>query len=218
MRFASLTYIQAVPFYNSSMLPIYRRLAGKLPSIVVYNGDTDPDVQFQGTEDAVRGVGLPVAKGGAWRPWFYRQQSAPLELLAAKPPFWGSGLSHRPLPAPQLGGYVTNYASNVTFVTIHGSGHLVPMFKPQVALHLFERLLGGGALSPPLDASELEALSDDAFFGDGFMTRWVEAAQKHEYAESSALNNSKDNKATAEGSGGPKQPSSGSNGAYSASA
>ena len=169
------------------MLPVYRRLAGKLPSIVVYNGDTDPDVQFQGTEDSVRAIGLQVAQGGLWRPWFYKQRSAPVGLLAAKPPFWGPGLSHRPLPAPQLGGYVTDYDGNVSFVTVHGSGHLVPMFKPQVALHLFERVLRGGALSPPLDADELEEVRDDKFFGNGFMAKWVVDAQSPKYTDSPAL-------------------------------
>lgn len=170
------------PQYNTSMLPIYRRLAGKVRTIMVFNGDTDPDVQFQGTEDAVAAIGLPVALGGEWRPWFYRQGPAPLELLRDKPPFWGAPLSHHPLPGAQLAGYVTDYAANVSFATVHGSGHMVPMFQPEVALHFFRRVLSGKPLSPRLDMSILENDTDKEFFGKGYLRQWIKDAQSLEYS------------------------------------
>ena len=70
-------------------------------------------------------IGVPLVDGGDWRPWFYRQTPAPLDLLRDKPPFWGAPLTHQPLPGAQLGGYVTDYESNLSFVTVHGSGHMV---------------------------------------------------------------------------------------------
>ena len=171
------------PQYNASMLPIYAKLAGRLRTIVVFNGDTDPDVQFQGTESAVAALGLPPAEGGDWRPWFYRQDPVPLWLLKTKPPFWGSQLSHTPLPGAQLAGYVTEYAGNLSFVCIHNSGHMVPQFQPQAALHFFRRTLHGLPLTPPLNMAEVESSADDAFFGDGYMKKWVELAQSPAFCE-----------------------------------
>ena len=37
----------AKPKYDWDMLKIYSNLAGKLDRIVVFNGDTDPDVQYR---------------------------------------------------------------------------------------------------------------------------------------------------------------------------
>ena len=50
------------PYYNYSMLPIYQKLAGKLRNIVVFNGDTDPDVQYRGTESCLESLGLPTLR------------------------------------------------------------------------------------------------------------------------------------------------------------
>lgn len=136
----------------------------------------------QGTEDAVASLGLPTTPGGAWRPWFFRPSAASVSLLAARAATWGRTLSHHP-PAAQLGGYVTDYTDGVSFVTVHGSGHMVPMAQPQAALHLFARVLAGAPLSPPLDEEALESASDEAFFGPaGIMRAWVDAAQSAEYA------------------------------------
>ena len=46
----------------------------------------------------------------------------------------------RPMGA-QLGGYVKSFEQNVSFVTIHGAGHMVPEFKPVAGLQLFKRVL-----------------------------------------------------------------------------
>eukprot|EP00191_Tetraselmis_sp_GSL018_P021612 CAMPEP_0177579910 /NCGR_PEP_ID=MMETSP0419_2-20121207/1236_1 /TAXON_ID=582737 /ORGANISM="Tetraselmis sp., Strain GSL018" /LENGTH=381 /DNA_ID=CAMNT_0019068657 /DNA_START=699 /DNA_END=1840 /DNA_ORIENTATION=- len=170
------------PRYPYSMLSIYRKLAGRVRSIVVFNGDTDPDVQFRGTEAAVQAIGLPVAEGGSWRPWFFQQSATPAQVILDKPPYWGMSLSRRPLPGAQLAGYVTDYENNVSFVTVHGSGHLVPMFQPEAALHLFQRVLLGQELSPRLNMSSVDSLPDGDFFGSGYMARWVRLAQSDRYA------------------------------------
>lgn len=180
------------PHFNSSMLPVYGRLAGKLRTIVVFNGDTDPCVQYRGTEAAVRALGLGLPTSGSWRPWFYRQRPVPLSLLDEKPPFWGPSLSRRPLPGAQLGGYVISYGSNVTFATVHGSGHMVPMFQPQAALHFFERVLRGLPLAPPLNTAALDVATDEEFFGDGYMEQWVSRAQSHEFTASEGLGRAED--------------------------
>jgi carboxypeptidase C (cathepsin A) len=33
---------------------------------------------------------------------------------------------------------VVDYSHNMSFVTVHGSGHMVPQFRPQAALHLLK--------------------------------------------------------------------------------
>eukprot|EP00873_Tetraselmis_striata_P000148 jgi/Tetstr1/420412/TSEL_011527.t1 len=172
----------ARPRFAESMLDVYRRLAGKVPRMLVFNGDTDPCLQFQGTEDAVASLGYPTTPGGDWRPWFIKPEAAPVELLAAKAPTWGRSLSAHPPPVV-LGGYVTDYVGGLSFATVHGSGHLVPMARPQAALHLFAAVVAGAPLAPPLDESALEGATDGEFFGAaGHMRAWVDAAQSSTYA------------------------------------
>ena len=159
-----------------------------MPRILVFNGDTDPDVQYRGTEAAIDSLGLGLAPGGAWRPWFYVNNGTSSLLLENKQPYWGELLSSKALASPQLGGYVKNYAQNVTFLTVHTSGHMVPQFKPMAALQLFARALKGLPLSPPIDEDVLSQGSLDDFFGQngqlGYMGKWVGLAQSSEYTDS----------------------------------
>ena len=95
----------ARPKFDWDMLEIYRKLAGNVPRIVVFNGDTDPDVQYRGTEAAIESLGLDVKEGGGWRPWFFTADAASSDLMENKTPYWGELLSLKPA-GPQLGGYV----------------------------------------------------------------------------------------------------------------
>ena len=95
----------ARPKFDWDMLEIYRKLAGNVPRIVVFNGDTDPDVQYRGTEAAIESLGLDVKEGGGWRPWFFTADGASSDLMENKTPYWGELLSLKPA-GPQLGGYV----------------------------------------------------------------------------------------------------------------
>lgn len=91
---------------------------------------------------------------------------------------------------PQLGGYVKDYENNVSFVTVHDSGHMVPQYKPLAAFHLFVRGLLNKPLAPPLNQTCLEGdgCSDDEFFGYndtmGYLGNWVKKAQSPEYTAS----------------------------------
>jgi hypothetical protein len=40
-----------------------------------------------------------------------------------------------------VGGFVTTYANNFSFATVRGSGHMVPLYKPQAALELITRFV-----------------------------------------------------------------------------
>ena len=111
--------------YTHSSLDIYPLLLSKY-RIVIYNGDVDACVPYNGNEDwtvAMAGkLGMTEIKGEGWRPW-----------------------SVDNVPA----GYVTIYdnptgPANFTFITVKDAGHMVPQYQPQRAYALFERFLNGG--------------------------------------------------------------------------
>lgn len=98
----------------------------------VFNGDTDPCVSYEGTRTAIENVGFPVLSGGHYRPWFYNKSAATLKTLLEKPNLFGPNLELRNA-GPQYGGHVVNYDHGLSFATVHGSGHMVPQFRPQAA-------------------------------------------------------------------------------------
>ena len=177
-----------LPHFHSSMLPFYQKLAGKLRNIIVYNGDSDPDVQMRGTEAAVDAMGLKMVEGGDWRPWFFQPDAASIQVLEDKSPYWGPFLSYRSMD-PQLGGYVKNFEKNLSFVTVHTAGHLAPRNRPQAVLHILQRGLGNHLLSPILNYTEISEGSDASFFGwgqeKGYLGRWVGAAQSAAFLDPS---------------------------------
>ena len=121
------------PSINESMVDIYRRIAPKLEKgAYVFNGDTDPCVSYEGTRNAIEAVGFPVLEGGAYRPWFYNKTATTFELLTEKPNLFGPTLDVHPGGA-QFGGQIVNYENGLSFLTVHGSGHMVPQFQPQAA-------------------------------------------------------------------------------------
>ncbi|XP_062501845.1 uncharacterized protein LOC134178948 [Corticium candelabrum] len=95
-----------------SLLDIYPTLI-KQYRTVIYNGDVDGCVPYIGNEEWTSGLGFPVKE--AWRPWMVNDQVA---------------------------GYVTTYdVNNFTFITVKGSGHMVPQFQPVSAYAMFERYI-----------------------------------------------------------------------------
>jgi carboxypeptidase C (cathepsin A) len=44
----------------------------------------------------------------------------------------------------RMGGYVTRYKGGFDYVTIRGSGHMVPEFKPAAAAEMLKQFLGKG--------------------------------------------------------------------------
>ena len=96
-------------------------------------------------------------------------------FLQEKPLLFGPALSLVEAGA-QFGGHVVNYAHNLSFITVHGSGHMVPQFRPRAALKLIETLIGGGAFAAPLlDDAKLAAMTDAAF--DEWLDTYTVAAK-----------------------------------------
>lgn len=77
----------------------------------------------------------------------------------------------------QLGGQIVNYEHNLSFATVHGSGHMVPQFRPQSAERLLDRLLTGNPFAPLLATDkELGAMSDSDF--EAFVDTWTIKARE----------------------------------------
>lgn len=107
-----------------SMIDFYKDIVPRLQSTLIYNGDTDPCVTYEGTRTAVKRIGIAEMEGGGYRPWFYNQTGVPLEFLGEKAPLFGPNLLVQDMDA-QFGGEVVNYEEGLSFLTFHGSGHMV---------------------------------------------------------------------------------------------
>ena len=78
----------------------------------------------KGNEWWTSSLQMPLKKG--WRQWTVNSQTA---------------------------GYVTSYAEDFTFLTVKGSGHMVPQYRPVPALAMFERFI----TDQPFDCESTEA-------------------------------------------------------------
>lgn len=169
----------AAPEGTPSMVDFYRNLAPRLKTTIVFNGDTDPCVSYEGTREAIKAVGLPRIAGGGQRPYFFNATGTPISVLAEKPLLFGPDLAVVDAGA-QFGGHVTSYAEGLSFVTVHGSGHMVPQFRPRVGLHLLRKLISGEDFAPPAPTDdELEGMTASAF--RKAMDAWTDEAQTAKY-------------------------------------
>jgi carboxypeptidase C (cathepsin A) len=101
-----------------STAPIYNYLIdGKFGlNILVYSGDDDGVCATIGTQEWIWGLGYTVA-ANMWSSYMVSGQTA---------------------------GYQTQWANTkLGFLTIHGAGHEVPTYKPEVALDMWSRYLAG---------------------------------------------------------------------------
>ncbi|XP_034684746.1 serine carboxypeptidase-like 26 [Vitis riparia] len=96
-----------------SVLPIYTKLIKAGLRIWVYSGDTDGRVPAIGTRYCVEALGLPLK--ARWRSWYHHHQ---------------------------VGGRIVEY-EGLTYLTVRGAGHLVPLNKPSQAFALIHSFLTG---------------------------------------------------------------------------
>ncbi|QHO09276.1 serine carboxypeptidase-like 25 isoform X2 [Arachis ipaensis] len=99
-----------------SVLPIYRQLMANRIRVWVFSGDVDSVVPVTATRYAL--AQLKVATKIPWYPWYVKNQ---------------------------VGGWTEVY-EGLTFATVRGAGHEVPLFKPRAALQLFKSFLSGSPL------------------------------------------------------------------------
>ncbi|XP_057456085.1 serine carboxypeptidase-like 35 isoform X2 [Lotus japonicus] len=100
-----------------TVLPIIQKLLNAGLRIWIYSGDTDGRVPVTSTRYSINKMGLKVKK--EWRAWFHKHQVA---------------------------GWVEVYEGGLTFATIRGAGHQVPVFAPQQSLSLFTHFLSSHSL------------------------------------------------------------------------
>ncbi|KAL5566720.1 hypothetical protein UlMin_029884 [Ulmus minor] len=98
-----------------SMIPYHRNLTQEGYRVLIYSGDHDMCVPYTGSEAWTSSLGYEILDH--WRPW----QNSDL----------------------QVAGYIQAYHNNLTFLTIKGSGHTVPEYKPMEALDFYSRWLEG---------------------------------------------------------------------------
>jgi len=72
-----------------------------------YSGDMDGSVPTIGTERWINGLGWPVTS--KWQPWFK----------------YG-----------QVGGYHQEFDKSLTFISVHGAGHMVPQDQRESAYQI----------------------------------------------------------------------------------
>jgi serine carboxypeptidase-like clade I len=159
-----------------SMIDFYKKIVPKLSAVWIYNGDTDPCVTYEGTRTAVKRIGFNELDGGSYRPWFYNHTASSISIVQEKAVLFGPNLALYNLGA-QFGGEVVNYEEGLSFITIHGSGHMVPQFRPQAALQVISKLVNGQQLLSPLLApnATLQSLSDIEF--DTLLDTWTKSAR-----------------------------------------
>ena len=82
--------------------------------ILVYSGDTDAIVPFNGNQKWIENLKLEIEK--PWRQWRAFNDM------------------------DNIGGYAINY-KGLTFCTIKGTGHMAPMWKPRETFYMFKQFL-----------------------------------------------------------------------------
>eukprot|EP00656_Telonema_subtile_P032308 TRINITY_DN3542_c0_g1_i2.p1 TRINITY_DN3542_c0_g1~~TRINITY_DN3542_c0_g1_i2.p1 ORF type:complete len:509 (+),score=117.33 TRINITY_DN3542_c0_g1_i2:126-1652(+) len=100
-----------------NLMPFYQRLATETDvRVLIYNGDTDPGINSFVSQNWTVALGLEEEQ--PWRPWTLDGQQ-------------------------RMGGYVTRYKGGLDFLTIRGSGHMVPEYKPKAAFAFLSQWLSG---------------------------------------------------------------------------
>ncbi|KAL7257552.1 hypothetical protein ACSBR1_003791 [Camellia fascicularis] len=99
-----------------SMLPTYKELIAAGLRIWVFSGDTDSVVPVTATRFSLSHLNLTVKT--RWYPWYSNRQ---------------------------VGGWTEVY-DGLTFATVRGAGHEVPLFQPKRAFILFHSFLAGKEL------------------------------------------------------------------------
>ncbi|XP_030548954.1 serine carboxypeptidase-like 28 isoform X2 [Rhodamnia argentea] len=107
-----------------SMLPIYKQLIAAGLRIWVYSGDTDAVLPLSATRYSIKALGLKT--NTSWYAWYDDRQ--------------------------QVGGWSQKY-EGLTYATVRGAGHEVPLGQPRLALFLFRHFLSDQSLPGSLSSS-----------------------------------------------------------------
>lgn len=98
---------------DASVVPLWQRLVKQNLRSVIYSGDDDSICASMGTQQWLWNSNLTVVS--KWAPWTVDGQTA---------------------------GFITKF-EGLSFVTVHGAGHMVPSTRPAQSLELLSRFLKG---------------------------------------------------------------------------
>ena len=100
---------------EENLLPFYREVIENTTlRVLIYNGDSDPSINYLATQNWTSYLGYKELQ--EWRPW----------TLDGK---------------DYMGGYVTRYEHDFDFLTIRGSGHMVPQYKAKETVEFITRFI-----------------------------------------------------------------------------
>ncbi|KAI5678393.1 hypothetical protein M9H77_09343 [Catharanthus roseus] len=102
-----------------TVLPILQKLLDAGLRIWIFSGDADGRVPVTSTRYSIKEMGGALKIKQGWRSWFHKQQ---------------------------VGGWVESYENGLTFLTVRGAGHQVPLFAPDQSLSIFSHFLSGSPL------------------------------------------------------------------------
>ncbi|XP_068649345.1 serine carboxypeptidase II-2-like [Aristolochia californica] len=103
----------------SSVLPLYQELICAGLRIWMFSGDTDAVIPVTSTRYSIKALKLPTVS--PWRAWY---------------------------DDGQVGGWTQVY-NGLTFVTVRGAGHEVPLHRPKLALALIKAFIKGDPMPGP---------------------------------------------------------------------
>ena len=110
-----------------NLIPLHKKVAEETDlRVLIYNGDTDPGLNSFFGEWWVNSLGLKVSE--QWRPWTLDGGT-------------------------EVAGYVPKFSSTSSkgsfdYLTIRGSGHMVPQMKPRAAFEMLKAWLHGNDYKP----------------------------------------------------------------------
>ena len=99
---------------NKASIWIYPTLFKNNIRILIFNGDSDIVVSYNGNQNWIEAINLEVLDD--WRPWRAFEDNK------------------------NIAGYVTKY-KGLTFCTVKGAGHEVPRWKPKESYYMFSQFL-----------------------------------------------------------------------------
>lgn len=117
---SSFTDFESVVQRNQNLMSLNASEASDNPDplrILIYSGDNDMICPTVGTQRWVNE--LPHDHTSLWRPWYFSNKAT----------------------ARGLGGYVTQYDSMLSLVTLHDGGHMVAAYRPRQAYEMMSKFL-----------------------------------------------------------------------------
>ncbi|WCJ44344.1 serine carboxypeptidase-like 40 [Euphorbia peplus] len=102
---------------TTSILSLLQEFMDNRLRVLVYSGDLDVVIPFTSTQYALKKLNLTTEI--EWYPWFLNRQ---------------------------VGGYAEVYKGNLTFATVRGAGHEVPMYQSERSLQLIKYFISGDNL------------------------------------------------------------------------